>query len=185
MLAATDTVDGMVTAAPRRTRRARTFLAVLTLAISGSLVVGAAPVSATSSTSDLRDHVTGVTALRNVATYVNRHRSANGIRQLYYDNRLQSAAQAHANWMASTGRMSHTGANGSSGGQRITAAGFAWSAWGENIAVGQTSSTAVFRAWRSSPGHNAVMLDSRYTHIGVGAAFGGGRWWWCLNVARG
>ena len=81
--------------------------------------------------------------------------------------------------------MTHTGANGSNGGQRITAAGFRWSAWAENLAVGQTSSTAVFNAWRNSAGHRANMLNPAFTHLGVGLAYGNGRYWWCLVLARG
>ena len=113
-----------------------------------------------------------------LAWYVNNYRKAVGVRPATTSYALQVAAWNHAKDMARMNRMTHTGSNGSNGGQRISAAGFRWSAWAENIAVGQTSSTAVFNAWRYSPGHRANMLNPAFTHLGVGLAYGNGRYWW-------
>lgn len=44
-----------------------------------------------------------------------------------------------------------------------------WSSAGENVAYGYTPST-VTGAWLNSPGHRANILNSRFTHLGVGVA---------------
>lgn len=40
---------------------------------------------------------------------------------------------------------------------------------GENIAIGYTSAQAVFDGWMSSASHKEIMLDPKYTSIGIGA----------------
>ena len=98
---------------------------------------------------------------------------------------LTDAAQTQANYMASIGRMTHTGAGGTSVGTRVTrAAGFRWSMVGENIAYGQTSSSAVVYAWMMSPPHAANMFNPKYTYMGVGVAYAHGVYWWSLVLAR-
>ncbi len=87
--------------------------------------------------------------------------------------------------MARMNRLTHIGSNGSNAGQRITAAGFRWSAWAENIAVGQTTPWIAFVAWVNSPAHRANIVNRTMTHMGVGIAWGNGRYWWCLVFARG
>lgn len=53
--------------------------------------------------------------------------------------------------------------------QRITDFGHdQWMAAAENIACGQPTPAAVFEAWRNSPGHNANMLSTMVTAIGIG-----------------
>ena len=57
---------------------------------------------------------------------------------LAFNPQLIDAAQQHSAWMLATDTFSHTGANGSSPGDRMNAAGYgfngAWG-WGENIAI--------------------------------------------------
>jgi serralysin len=51
---------------------------------------------------------------------------------------LNTSAQAHSDWMLATDTFSHTGANGSSPGDRMKAAGYGFTgswAWGENISI--------------------------------------------------
>ncbi len=79
----------------------------------------------------------------NVQTYINAHRRSRGLAPLAMSAALTNAAQTQANYMASIGRMTHTGAGGTTVGTRVTRAGFRWSMVGENIAYGQTSSSAV------------------------------------------
>ena len=83
-----------------------------------------------------------------LAWYVNNYRRAVGVRPAVDELCAAGGGVEPRHDMARMNRMTHTGSNGSNGGQRITAAGFRWTAWAENIAVGQTSSTAVFNAWR-------------------------------------
>ncbi|HEY7884940.1 MAG TPA: hypothetical protein VIC08_08355, partial [Cellvibrionaceae bacterium] len=72
---------------------------------------------------------------------------------------------------------SHTGAGGSNAGQRINAAGYSWSAAGENIsASGTTDSninlTALITSQHASlfrsAGHRRNILSSNYRELGIG-----------------
>lgn len=88
---------------------------------------------------------------------------------------LHLAAKGHSEWMLETGTFSHTGAGGSTHGQRALAAGYVWSTIGENIARAsrypQISDEAFIDAlhdalFRSS-GHRRNMLNPIYTEVGV------------------
>lgn len=54
---------------------------------------------------------------------------------------------------------------------RMTAAGYAWSAWAENIAAGNSSAEGVMTAWMNSPGHRTNILATNVNEIGVGYYF--------------
>jgi uncharacterized protein YkwD len=80
---------------------------------------------------------------------------------------LEIAALAHARDMAEHDYFGHVGRDGSAPADRVTRAGFEWSAVGENIAWGQTSARAVVRAWLSSPEHCANIMDRAFTATAV------------------
>lgn len=42
-----------------------------------------------------------------------------------------------------------------------------WFVWGENVGVG-TNVFGLFKAFMASPDHRANMLDTRFTHVGIG-----------------
>ena len=67
-----------------------------------------------------------------------------------YSPQLEAVAAAHANDMASQGYFSHTGANGSSIGDRTTGQGYKWCVVAENIARGQQSLEEVMAGWKAS-----------------------------------
>ena len=54
--------------------------------------------------------------------------------------------------------------------------GISYRTAGENIAKGYQSPEAVVRGWMNSPGHRANILNSSYTHIGVGYVASGNYW---------
>jgi uncharacterized protein YkwD len=178
----------MVSAAPRTFRRAAAVAATVLLASTGLAV---SPVAATRAqpspvpTVGAESLPTAVTNQQRMAYYVNNYRTTRGIPALRYNSALQLAAQRHANDMARMNRLTHTGSNGSNAGQRITAAGFRWSTWAENIAVGYTTPWSAFVGWINSPPHRVNIVSRTMTHMGVGIASGYGRYWWCLVVARG
>jgi len=60
---------------------------------------------------------------------------------------------------------SHTGSDGLSVGDRVTNAGYAWSAVGENIAAGYPAVGTVMTAWLGSPGHCANIMRASYTEF--------------------
>jgi uncharacterized protein YkwD len=60
--------------------------------------------------------------------------------------------------------------------QMIKSFGITYRSAGENIARGQTTPQKVVDAWMNSSGHRANILNSSYTHIGVGYASSGHYW---------
>jgi uncharacterized protein YkwD len=125
---------------------------------------------------------TGVGA--EVAALANSARASAGLAPLATDGRLVTAAANHSSDQAASGRMSHTGSNGSSPGDRVAAAGFPAGTWAENVAAGQPSAQAVFDAWMASPGHRANILHGGLTHIGVAMATSAdGTPYWTMTLA--
>ena len=57
-------------------------------------------------------------------------------------------------------------------------------AWGENVAMGQTSPEKVMESWMNSSGHRANILSSDFTLIGVGFYESGGEYYWVQNFGR-
>ncbi|MEU0691449.1 CAP domain-containing protein [Streptomyces uncialis] len=117
-------------------------------------------------------------AVREVAALVNTERNANGCKDITTDARLNRAAEGHSRDMAERDYFDHTSPDGRGVGDRVTAAGYEWSAVGENIAVGQPTAVAVVEAWLESPGHRANILNCDYTQMGLGVdtSDGGPRW---------
>jgi uncharacterized protein YkwD len=108
-----------------------------------------------------------------VLRLVNLERTKAGCGALTTDSRLATAAQAHSADMAANNYFSHTGRNGSDVSDRVEAAGYRWSAVGENIAKGQPTPAAVMQAWMNSSGHRANILNCRFRNIGIGLANAG------------
>jgi uncharacterized protein YkwD len=106
--------------------------------------------------------------MQEVFQLTNSFRQQNGLSALTYTNQLATAAQTHTQNMAVQDFFSHTGKDGSSPSQRISATGYNWSHSGENIAAGYTTPAAVVQGWINSPGHKANMLNSNFTEMGVG-----------------
>jgi len=107
-----------------------------------------------------------------IVQLTNAERSNAGLPALRANSQLMEAAQLHADQMARLGRLEHV----LSGGQyprpedRLAAAGYRWSAYAENIAMGQSSAAAAMDSWMHSSGHRANILKTNVTEIGVGFA---------------
>jgi uncharacterized protein YkwD len=86
---------------------------------------------------------------------------------LSWSCKLEAAALGHSTDMANNNYFSHTGLNGSSPGDRITAAGYSWSSYGENIAAGASSVSQVMQMWLDSPGHCANIMGGNFTNLGA------------------
>jgi uncharacterized protein YkwD len=86
---------------------------------------------------------------------------------LTLNEQLRVAAMAHAKDMAKRGVVTHTGADGSSPGDRVTHAGYVWSNVGENVAGGQLSAAEVVAGWLASPGHCVNIMDADFTQMAV------------------
>jgi len=115
---------------------------------------------------------------------LNSYRIENGLQPLYYSQTLEEAAdnQAEDLWVRSF--FSHTNPSGEGPGARALSAGFCHQYVGENIAAGYTTVQQVMEAWKTSPGHNANMLDPDFVYVGMGYSFDArGRMYWAQEFA--
>ncbi|MFF8381441.1 sigma-70 family RNA polymerase sigma factor [Streptomyces sp. NPDC015661] len=112
-----------------------------------------------------------------VISLVNEERAKAGCGPLTEHPLLTKAAQGHSDDMAARDFFDHTNPDGDGPGERITAAGYAWSSYGENIAKGQTTAAQVMESWMNSPGHRANILNCGFKEIGVGLHTSGGPYW--------
>ncbi|MGW8765639.1 sigma-70 family RNA polymerase sigma factor [Streptomyces sp. NPDC055815] len=112
-----------------------------------------------------------------VISLVNSERAKAGCGPLTEHPLLTKAAQGHSDDMAARDFFDHTNPDGDGPGERITAAGYTWSSYGENIAKGQTTAAQVMDSWMNSPGHRANILNCDFKEIGVGLHTSGGPYW--------
>ena len=87
---------------------------------------------------------------------------------LTWNDQLAKAAYDHAQDMNQNNYFSHTALNGSTAGQRITAAGYQWRSYGENLAKGYTSEQAVMVGWLGSEGHCRNIMGASFREMGAG-----------------
>lgn len=100
---------------------------------------------------------------------INAYRAKAGLQPMTPHPQLQAAAEAHAKDMARTGRMSHTGSDGSSFVDRAKRAGYAVRSAGGEIIAGSGDPREAVQMWRGSGGHNGQMLSGR-KYIGAAVA---------------
>lgn len=105
---------------------------------------------------------------------INRERRAAGVRALEVDPRLALMARNYAQEMVDGGFFGHNSPKSGTLLDRIVAAGIpdGWTLAGENLA-GAPTVQAAFDGFMGSAAHKANMLESKWTHIGVGAVAGG------------
>lgn len=108
---------------------------------------------------------------KQITDMTNAYRAQYSLNAYNWNSTLASAAQAHAEDMAANSYFSHTGQDGSSPGQRISAKGLNWNACSENIDAGYYSAEAALNGWINSSKHRKNLISETYTHIGVGAAY--------------
>ncbi|UBV41642.1 CAP domain-containing protein [Deinococcus taeanensis] len=94
------------------------------------------------------------------------HRPSAG--PLTYTPALAAAARLQAGYMGSTGRISHTGAGGSTPRIRAASTGVNAVSVTEIIYMGGTlNPESAIRWWLNSPVHCFWMNEGRYTHVGA------------------
>jgi hypothetical protein len=106
-----------------------------------------------------------------VIDLVNVERSAQGLHPLSSDASLATAARNHSEDMGVQDYFSHTSLDGRTVADRITAAGYSYSTFGENIAGGFPTPQTAVEAWMSSAGHRANILSPNFCDIGVGYVY--------------
>jgi uncharacterized protein YkwD len=81
---------------------------------------------------------------------------------------LVNAALAHSLDMATRDYFDHAGPDGSTPASRVTRAGYAWRAVGENLAAGVATPDEAVAGWLQSAAHCQNLMDPRFTDMGVG-----------------
>jgi uncharacterized protein YkwD len=110
---------------------------------------------------------------RAVRCLMNRERTSRGLPALRPSGRLALAARRHSRDMVRRRYFDHTSRDGRGPGERITRAGYRWSAYAENIAYGTGrpgTPAGTVRRWMDSPGHRANILSRAVRDVGVGIA---------------
>ncbi len=107
-----------------------------------------------------------------VGALLHAERSRRGLGALDRNARLDAAARGHAQYLARTGRFTHSGQGGSDIGDRVRAQGYGFCFAAENIAKGQRSAAEVMAAWMNSAGHRRNNLSPQAREFGVARAAG-------------
>lgn len=116
----------------------------------------------------------------------NAKRSAAGLVPLALCPPLNRAAAGHSADQARRNELTHTGADGSNGGARISAQGYRFTAWAENVAKGYPSVQELLDGWMGSTTHRNNILDPTFRHVGFGrATSSGGATFWTQNFGAG
>jgi uncharacterized protein YkwD len=124
-----------------------------------------------------------------VLCLVNRQRNSRHLPALHANSRLDRSAQGWTNHMVATGTFSH----GQDFAGRISAAGYRWSAVGENIATGYATPAQVVTGWMRSKGHCKNILSPEFRDLGIGVVArpvrpygtGGATWTQDFGLAQG
>ena len=103
-----------------------------------------------------------------VCQAVNDTRKAAGLSELSTTPELSTAASKRAAEIA--GSFSHTRPGGADYSTAVTEAGGSFGNIGENLFSGMQSVTAVQNAWNDSQIHLENIMNSGFTHIGIGVA---------------
>jgi len=110
---------------------------------------------------------------------VNEERAKVGLKPLAFCKLLADCARAHSNDMHDRGFFSHINPDGwgpTQRGREGRAGSYTFEpivpdpyyGVAENIAMGCADATDVINLWMNSPGHKSNILNSAYTHMGVG-----------------
>jgi uncharacterized protein YkwD len=123
---------------------------------------------------------------------INAERVKNNLPQLKVSSILMSDAQKHAEYMASSGQITHESADGSRPFQRHLAAGYPLAGdlslggfASENIVAGtgMTIEEAI-AYWYGDGPHTHTMLGDKYNECGAGVAVSDDMIYYCFDVAR-
>jgi uncharacterized protein YkwD len=105
---------------------------------------------------------------------INDFRTERGLWPVTQDAVLSQIAGDYAQRMIEDGFFGHVHPQtGSTVGARAEQAGYEFWKVGENLAAGHISPRQVFDAWRSSPAHEANLLDPEWQDVGIGIRAGG------------
>jgi len=154
----------------------KTFWVQIVVGIGGGTSSTLAPTSGASSSGGASSHngdncqySANAGYVNQLLSLINSQRSSAKVAALRLNSQLSAAAQAHSVDQACNSFLGHTGSDGSSIGQRISAAGYSASYYEEIIAVG--SPQDAISQWNNDAVHRDAMLDPKVTEVGIGYAF--------------
>lgn len=157
----------------RRRRAIKTGIGLLVLSLLATIIarlylMHTAPPSP-EKVSGLTDQETEVLGL------VNRQRTRIGLPPLKFSARLAVIARGHSYDMAMRHYLAHNSPDGVAPADRISGAGIAFRAVGENIYADDDADSAdlpqrAMDGWLKSPDHLANIVSSKFTETGVGVA---------------
>ena len=119
---------------------------------------------------------------------INQVRAQNGLPPLFYSPALDQAAQRHCDDMAGKGFVDSIGSDGTSGRQRIEAAGYpGWGGgarpWAESVYAGQLNFDDALTFLVGDEGQRRPLLSARFREVGIGIASDGVRTYWTITYA--
>lgn len=106
----------------------------------------------------------------------NVEREKQGLAPFQIDEALSKVAREKSRDMAQNGYFDHQSPTHGSPFDMMRAYGITYQTAGENIAKGQQTPEEVVNAWMNSQGHRENILNSRFTHIGIGYIEQGNHW---------
>ncbi|OED50380.1 hypothetical protein AB838_02430 [Rhodobacteraceae bacterium (ex Bugula neritina AB1)] len=132
---------------------------------------------------------------RQMLELINAERTSRGLNPVQLELRLNDSAEDHSEWMLQADVFSHTGSGGSSAGDRMEDAGFAFSGswtWAENIAWQSERGAPgladdvidLHNSLMNSPGHRANILNANVEVIGIGIEQGNFKGWDAVMVTQ-
>lgn len=114
---------------------------------------------------------------------INAIRKQHGKEPYLPNEQLNIAAGGHCLWMSSHNSMSHSEKwLGGGPGERLTAAGFKWTSYGENICFGQETVEEAVQCWLGDIGHRRNNLSSMKYAALFSSTASDGRKYWTLDV---
>lgn len=157
-------------------------------ASNNATAANAAPPTATCGLADFSDAILQqVNARRATGASCGARGSYPSAVALQWNSVLTTAAAAHSSDMAANNYFAHDSQDGRTPGDRITAAGYPWATYGENIAAGYASVQAVVDGWFGSDGHCANLMNGNFREIGVACVPGSGSTrystYWTMELA--
>ena len=87
-----------------------------------------------------------------------------------WNDTLALVAKKHSEDMNANNKLNHTGSDGSSVDDRISAEGYIFSFYAENLLKGGATEEEAIKAWRESTAHCKNLMDAKINQIGVGTA---------------
>lgn len=111
-----------------------------------------------------------------VVKLTNAEREKQGLAALKIDTELSKVARAKSQDMKDNNYFDHNSPTYGSPFDMMKKFGISYTTAGENIAQGQQTPEEVVQAWMDSQGHRENIMNSSFTHIGVGYVESGNYW---------